>query len=53
MRDYSHLHTTLEYTCMTKYNLKKGITKFGIAGINPVEKELQQLDTHNVFTPIP
>jgi hypothetical protein len=52
MRDYSHLHTTLEHTCMTQYNFKKGITKFGVAGINAVADELKQLDTHNVFTPV-
>jgi hypothetical protein len=52
MRDYSHLHTTLEHTCMTQYNLKKGLEKFGAEGISAVEEELKQLDTRDVFTPV-
>jgi hypothetical protein len=52
MRDYSHLHTKLEHTCMTKYSLKKGLEKFGDAGINAVEEELKQLDTRDAFTPV-
>ena len=37
---------------MTQYNLKKGLEKFGIAGMNAVQEELRQLDTRDVFSPV-
>jgi Reverse transcriptase (RNA-dependent DNA polymerase)/Zinc knuckle len=51
-RDYSHLHGTLGHICMTQYNLKKGLEKFGTAGINAVQDELRQLDMRDVFSPV-
>jgi Reverse transcriptase (RNA-dependent DNA polymerase) len=50
-RDYSHLHTTLESTVMTQYNMKKGIKMFGEAGTDAVLKELKQLHDKNTFQP--
>ena len=50
-RDFSHLHTVLESTMMTQYNMKKGISKFGTDGVNAVLKELQQLHDRCVLEP--
>jgi hypothetical protein len=50
-RDYSHLHTVLEGTVMTKMNMKKGIKVFGQDGFDAVLKELQQLHDHGVLEP--
>jgi len=44
-REYSHLHTILESTMMTQYNMKKVIQMFGDAGVEAIHKELYQL--HN------
>jgi Reverse transcriptase (RNA-dependent DNA polymerase) len=51
-QNYSHLHGTLGHICMTQYNLKKGLEKFGTAGMNAVQDELRQLDMCDVFSPI-
>lgn len=50
-RDYGHLHTTLEHTCMTQYSVKKGIKEFGQAGIDAVLDEMKQLDERDVIVP--
>lgn len=50
-RDYGHLHTTLEHTCMTQFSVKKGIKEFGQAGIDAVLSEMKQLDDRNVIVP--
>lgn len=50
-RDYGHLHTTLEYTCMTQYSINKGIKEFKEAGTAAVIKEMQQLNERKVIEP--
>jgi Reverse transcriptase (RNA-dependent DNA polymerase) len=50
-RDYGHLHTILEQTCMTQYSVKKGIKEFGQSGIDAVIAEMRQLDERNVIIP--
>jgi hypothetical protein len=39
--DYSHLHATMDHTCMTQYNLKRSLQIFGNDGIKEVQKELK------------
>jgi hypothetical protein len=51
-RDFSHLHTTLEETVMTQFNMHRGIKEFGDEGINAVLKELQQLHDRGVLKPV-
>jgi Reverse transcriptase (RNA-dependent DNA polymerase) len=51
-RDYSHLHTVLESTVMTQYNMHKGLKVFGDAGVTAVLKELNQLHTRKVLEPV-
>jgi hypothetical protein len=46
-RDYSHLHATMDHTCMTQYNLKRGLQIFGND-----QEELKQLHDRNVLTPV-
>jgi Reverse transcriptase (RNA-dependent DNA polymerase) len=50
-RDYSHLHTTLEYTCMTQYSVKKGLKEFGTAGEKAIIDEMRQLEIRGVIEP--
>jgi hypothetical protein len=50
-RDYSHLHATMDHTCITQYNLKRGLQIFGNDGIKAVQEELKQLHDRNVLTP--
>jgi hypothetical protein len=50
-RDYRHLHAILEGTAMTQHSVKKGLKKFGDAGVNAVLKELQQLHDRKVLEP--
>jgi hypothetical protein len=51
-RDYSHLHATMDHTCMTQYNLKRGLQIFGNDGIKAVQEELRQLHDRNLLTPV-
>jgi len=51
-RDYSHLHATLEHIALTQYSLKRGLAEFGSAGVEAVEKELQQLHERDVLIPV-
>jgi hypothetical protein len=50
-RDYRHLHHILESTVLTQHSVKKGLKKFGDAGVNAVLKELQQLHDRQVLDP--
>jgi hypothetical protein len=50
-RDYGHLHTTLESITMTQHSVKKGLKKFGAAGVSAVLDELQQLHDRQVIEP--
>jgi hypothetical protein len=50
-RDYGHIHTTLEHTCMTQYSVKKGLKEFGAAGTDAVVAEMRQLDERGVIEP--
>lgn len=50
-RDFSHLHTALEATCMTQYSVKRGLKEFGDAGAAAVIKEMKQLDERGVIRP--
>ena len=52
VRDYSHLHVTLDHVVMTQYSLKKGIQQFGDAGIKAVLDELKQLHDRKVLDPV-
>jgi glutamate synthase domain-containing protein 1 len=45
------MHTTLEHIVMTQHSVKKGLQKFGEAGVNAVLKVLQQLHDRNVLEP--
>ena len=50
-RDFGHIHATLEHTVMTQMNMKKGIKKFGDAGVDAVLSELKHLHDRKVLEP--
>ena len=52
LRNYSHLHATLDHFSLTQYNLKHGLEVFGNEGILAVKKELQQLHERDVLIPV-
>ena len=52
LRNYSHLHATLDHFSLTQYNLKRGLEVFGNEGILAVKKELQQLHERDVLIPV-
>ena len=53
--DYGHLmmnrDTTLVHTVLSQYTMKKGIQKFGTAGVDAVLSELKQLHDRKVMIP--
>ena len=53
--DYEHLmmnrDTTLVHTVLSQYTMKKGIQKFGTAGVDAVLRELKQLHDRKVMIP--
>jgi len=50
-RDYGHIHTTLEHTCMTQHSVNKGLKVFGESGSEAVVAEMQQLHDRDVIEP--
>jgi hypothetical protein len=52
LRDYSHLHATVDHLTLTQYSLKRGLKIFGNEGILAVKKELQQLHERDVLSPV-
>lgn len=51
LRDYGHIHTTLESIVMTQHSVKKGLQIYGHAGVEAVLSELQQLHDREVMEP--
>jgi hypothetical protein len=52
LRDYSHLHATLDHFVLTQFSLKHGLKIFGNECILAFKKEFQQLHKRNVLSPI-
>ena len=49
--DYSHRHPVLVETVLTQYGMKKGLLKYGEAGVAAVLSELKQLHDRGVLKP--